>query len=117
MLDGDWSSDVCSSDLYEAEVGNRYCYNSGDPDGGVYLSCDSWSYSYPSQLSESDFGGSMNMASVTVTVQAVPEPAKLALWFAGLGGMAAWWRRRQRVQVSGLSLRTGTRLASAHISS
>lgn len=79
----------------QAELGTRYCYNGGDPDNGVYLVCDSWSYSYPFQQSDSDFGGSMNMASVQIQVQAVPEPAALLLGCAGLAGLAGLrrWRR------------------------
>lgn len=79
----------------QAELGTRYCANGGDPDSGVYLVCDSWRYSYPVQQSESDFGGSMNMASVQIQVQAVPEPVTLALWCAGLAGLGALrrWRR------------------------
>lgn len=80
----------------EAEVGTRTCYNSGDPDLGVYLVCDSWSYAYPRQQSESDVSGALNTLSVQVEVLAVPEPAAAALWLGGLAALGLRARRRPR---------------------
>lgn len=79
----------------ESELGTRYCYNTGDPDNGVYLACDSWSYSYPVLVSQSDLGGSLNTPSLQIQVLAVPEPASAALCLAGLGALAALRRRRR----------------------
>lgn len=83
--------------LWEAQLATRYCYNSGDPDGGVYLQCDSWSYSYPQITDFGSWGGSLNSLSVQVEVVPVPvpEPATAALWLAGLAGLVTLATRRR----------------------
>ncbi len=92
-VSGQWQAR--SVQTYESEIGTRTCWNTGDPDNGdVYLSCDSWSWSYPRDAYDSDFGGSLGSLSVQVEVQAVPEPATVALWLAGLAGLARRARRR-----------------------
>ncbi|MDT7833593.1 PEP-CTERM sorting domain-containing protein [Aquabacterium sp. OR-4] len=101
----------------EAELATRYCYNSGDPEQGVYLVCDSWGYSYPRLQTESDLGGALNTLSVQIEVQAVPEPATVALWLGGLAALGLGACRRRDQAAGSVSPRTGTRGASAHISS
>lgn len=94
-IDASGSWQARSVQTHEAEIGSRTCWNTGDPEyGAVILSCDSWSWSYPRDAYDSDFGGSLGSLSVQVEVQAVPEPATVALWLAGLAGLA--WQARRR---------------------
>lgn len=94
-VSGSWQAR--SIQTYEAEIGSRTCWNTGDPDSGnVYLSCDSWSWSYPRDAYDSDFGGSLGSLSVQVEVLAVPEPATTALWLAGLAALAGPALRARR---------------------
>ena len=80
----------------ESQLATRTCYNTGSPDGGVELTCDSsWSLSYPQTRNESDFGGSLNTPSLQIEVLAVPEPATTALWLMGLAAVGTVARRRR----------------------
>lgn len=108
-VSGSWQ--VRSLSTQQAEVASRTCWNSGDPDGGVQLFCDSWSWSYPVSESSSDWGGSLGSLSLQIEVLAVPEPATTALWGGGLLALAGLAARRRQATA------TGTRRASAHISS
>lgn len=93
MLSVGGSYSAVQASTSEAQLATRYCYNTGDPAYGVYLACDSWSLGYPNLQTQSEFGGSLNTPSLQIEVQAVPEPATLALWLAGIGVVA--WRRRR----------------------
>ena len=100
-LPGTYTMDVTGSwqarrvQTYESEVGTRTCWNTGDPaHGELDLSCDGWNWSYPRDAFESDFGGALGSLSMQVEVQAVPEPTTVALWLAGLAGLALRARRR-----------------------
>jgi hypothetical protein len=89
---GDWS--VQRSVDSGSEVASRNCYRWGDSEyGRSDLTCSSWSYSYPQTLEVGSYGGATNALTLQIDVQAVPEPATLALWLAGLGVVA--WRLRR----------------------
>jgi MYXO-CTERM domain-containing protein len=96
QVSGDFS--VLRNNRSETQLATRYCYNSGDFDGGVYLQCDSWSYSYPQFTDAGSWGGSLNSLSVQVEVVSVPvpEPAAAALWLTGLAALLALARRQRR---------------------
>ncbi len=91
---GSWQTR--SVQTHESEIGTRTCWNTGDPDSGVDLTCDSWSWSYPRSEFSSDSFGSFGNLTVQVEVLAVPEPATTALWAGGLLALAGWARRRVR---------------------
>ena len=96
-VSGSWQ--VRSLSTYQNEVASRSCWNTGDPDGGAQLSCDSWRWSYPVSAFSSDSGGSLGSLGLQIEVLAVPEPATAALWCGGLwalAGIAARWRTAVR---------------------
>lgn len=89
---GEWS--VQRSIDSGSEVATRDCSSWGDPEvGGSTLSCSSWAYSYPQTLDIGSYGGATNSLTLQIEVQAVPEPATLALWLAGAGALG--WRLRR----------------------
>lgn len=82
---GSWSSWVDSYTSNESAY--RYCWYN-DPD---QLTCDSWTYQYYDYTDSYSGGGGFSGQQLTIDVLAVPEPATLALWAAGLAALA--WRR------------------------
>lgn len=77
---------------YSGESAHRNCWYN-DPGTQDQLTCDSWTYSYNDLSDSYGSGGGLAGQWLTLTVTAVPEPATLLLWGAGLAVLA---RRRRR---------------------
>lgn len=91
-LSGSWSYSVVISE--GSEVADRYC-SYDDYDNPVSLSCSWWNWSYPQYDDSYTDTFALGPRSITIEVVAVPEPATLALWAAGLGLLGGLARRQR----------------------
>jgi hypothetical protein len=90
-LTGSWST--LTESYISTESASRDCYNN-DPGGSDQLTCSGWTWSYYDYTDSSTFDSGFIAQTLTIQVNAVPEPQTLALWLAGIGVLAAVHRRR-----------------------
>lgn len=81
-----WTSMIDRSTFHSDAF--RDCWN----DEKLGLICSDWEYYTSGGFNSYSGGGSFEGEPLTITVLSVPEPASLALWAAGLAGLAL--RRR-----------------------